>query len=42
MVGCFVRHGTDIGELDLDVQPLLSRKVVELVVNIVSVAYVSF
>ena len=42
VVCCFIWHRTDISEFDLNVQSLLCRKVVELVVDVVSVAYVSF
>jgi len=40
--GGLVGDRTDISEFDLDAEALLCRKVVELVVDVVCVAYVSF
>ena len=37
MLGSLVKDRTDIGVLDADIQALLQREIVELVVNIVGV-----
>ena len=42
MHGGLVRHRTDVSVLDLDVQTLLLRQVVELVVDVMSVLHIFF